>query len=107
MNLATCSADSGIFSLPFPSYAQCIHRDLASRNVLVGNGLVAKVADFGMARNISTDGQYIKVTEVNNLIVLFAFFLDFKKKNSLNFCSFLPRLYVDWLMSCFITSTPY
>ncbi|XP_078348198.1 fibroblast growth factor receptor 4-like [Oculina patagonica] len=42
---------------------QCIHRDLACRNVLVGNGLVAKVADFGMARDISTDGQYIKTTE--------------------------------------------
>ena len=43
---------------------QCIHRDLASRNVLIGNGLVAKVADFGMARDISTDGEYIKTTEV-------------------------------------------
>ncbi|XP_068761952.1 fibroblast growth factor receptor 4-like [Montipora capricornis] len=42
---------------------QCIHRDLASRNVLIGNGLVAKVADFGMARDISTDGEYIKTTE--------------------------------------------
>ncbi|XP_078348199.1 fibroblast growth factor receptor 4-like [Oculina patagonica] len=42
---------------------QCIHRDLACRNVLVGIGLVAKVADFGMARDISTDGQYIKTTE--------------------------------------------
>ena len=84
MTLATCLANSGIFSLPFPSYAQCIHRDLASRNVLVGNGLVAKVADFGMARNVSTDGQYIKVTEVNNLIVLLIvdFFLAFKKEQS-------------------------
>ena len=45
-------------------YAKCIHRDLACRNVLVGNGLVAKVADFGMARDISTDGQYIKITGV-------------------------------------------
>ncbi|XP_066027187.1 fibroblast growth factor receptor 4 [Pocillopora verrucosa] len=42
---------------------QCIHRDLACRNVLVGKGLVAKVADFGMARDVSTDGQYIKTTE--------------------------------------------
>ena len=84
MTWATCSANSGIFSLPFPSYAQCIHRDLASRNVLVGNGLGAKVADFGMARNISTDGQYIKVTEVNKLIALLKveFFLAFKKEQS-------------------------
>ncbi|XP_067042734.1 fibroblast growth factor receptor 4-like [Acropora muricata] len=41
----------------------CVHRDLASRNVLIGNGLVAKVADFGMARDVSTDGHYIKATE--------------------------------------------
>lgn len=38
---------------------------MACRNVLVGNGLVAKVADFGMARDISKDGQYIKTTEVS------------------------------------------
>ncbi|XP_022793758.1 fibroblast growth factor receptor 4-like isoform X2 [Stylophora pistillata] len=42
---------------------QCIHRDLACRNVLVGKGLIAKVADFGMARDVSADGQYIKTTE--------------------------------------------
>ncbi|XP_015758141.1 PREDICTED: fibroblast growth factor receptor 3-like [Acropora digitifera] len=45
---------------------QCVHRDLASRNVLIGNGLVAKVADFGMARDVSTDGHYIKATEVGH-----------------------------------------
>ena len=56
--------------LLFSYHWQCIHRDLASRNVLVGNGLVAKVADFGMARNISTDGQYIKTTEVNTFSFL-------------------------------------
>ena len=45
-------------------YIKCIHRDLACRNVLVGSGLVAKVADFGMARNISSDGTYVKTTGV-------------------------------------------
>ena len=43
---------------------QCVHRDLASRNVLVGGGLVAKVADFGMSRDISRDGHYIKTLQV-------------------------------------------
>lgn len=43
---------------------QCVHRDLAARNILVGNGLIAKVADFGMARDVSQDGEYIKTTEV-------------------------------------------
>ena len=55
---------------PFLFNAKCIHRDLACRNVLVGSGLVAKVADFGMARDISTDGQYIKTTEVRCLLML-------------------------------------
>ncbi|XP_078348220.1 fibroblast growth factor receptor 1-like isoform X4 [Oculina patagonica] len=41
----------------------CVHRDLAARNILVGKGLIAKVADFGMARDVSKDGEYIKTTE--------------------------------------------
>jgi len=43
---------------------QCVHRDLAARNILLGRKLIAKVADFGMARDVSTDGEYIKTTEV-------------------------------------------
>ena len=55
------------YTFRLPSFLfQCVHRDLASRNVLIGNGLVAKVADFGMARDVSTDGHYIKATEVGH-----------------------------------------
>lgn len=43
---------------------KCVHRDLAARNILIGKGLVAKVADFGLARDVSEDGEYIKCTEV-------------------------------------------
>ena len=47
-------------------FFQCVHRDLASRNVLVGGGLVAKVADFEMSRDISRDGHYIKTLQVKS-----------------------------------------
>lgn len=36
---------------------QLIHRDLAARNVLVGDGCVAKICDFGLARLIK-DNEY-------------------------------------------------
>ena len=32
-----------------------IHRDLAARNILVGEGSVCKIADFGLARVIKED----------------------------------------------------
>ena len=42
-----------------PFLSQCLHRDLAARNVLIGDKMVAKVADFGLARDISSNGHYI------------------------------------------------
>ncbi|PFX32113.1 Fibroblast growth factor receptor 4 [Stylophora pistillata] len=41
---------------------KCIHCDLAARNVFINPNMVAKVGDFGLARNISDDGLYIKTS---------------------------------------------
>ena len=35
-----------------------VHRDLAARNCLVATGLLVKIADFGMSRNIDTTDYY-------------------------------------------------
>ena len=32
-----------------------VHRDLAARNVLLGTGMVCKVADFGLSRRVQTE----------------------------------------------------
>ena len=43
---------------------QCIHRDLAARNVLLGKDYVAKVSDYGMARDVYEQLMYKKETQV-------------------------------------------
>lgn len=35
-----------------------VHRDLATRNCLVGDGLIVKISDFGMARDVYTHDYY-------------------------------------------------
>jgi serine/threonine protein kinase len=42
---------------------QIIHRDLAARNVLVAEGRVLKVADYGLARSITDRDYYRKTTD--------------------------------------------
>ncbi|MEQ2266103.1 hypothetical protein XENORESO_018213 [Xenotaenia resolanae] len=38
---------------------QCVHRDLAARNVLVCDGKLLKICDFGLARNLQKSQDYI------------------------------------------------
>lgn len=36
-----------------------VHRDLRAKNVLVGEGKLLKICDFGMTRDVYTDDAYI------------------------------------------------
>ena len=42
---------------------QVVHRDLATRNVLVAEGRVCKISDFGLSRDVYTDLAYTKTGE--------------------------------------------
>ena len=43
-----------------------VHRDLAARNILIGEDNMAKVSDFGLARDIGGAEEYIR----NNQVIL-------------------------------------
>lgn len=45
--------------MEFLSSKNCIHRDLAARNVLVTKGRLVKIGDFGLARDIENDSNYV------------------------------------------------
>ncbi|NXD41607.1 FLT3 kinase, partial [Copsychus sechellarum] len=45
--------------MEFLESKSCIHRDLAARNILVTHGKVVKICDFGLARDVVSDSNYI------------------------------------------------
>lgn len=45
--------------MEFLSSKNCIHRDLAARNVLITKGRLVKIGDFGLARDIDNDSNYV------------------------------------------------
>ncbi|KFO57402.1 Receptor-type tyrosine-protein kinase FLT3, partial [Corvus brachyrhynchos] len=45
--------------MEFLESKSCIHRDLAARNILVTHGRVVKICDFGLARDVMNDSDYI------------------------------------------------
>lgn len=45
--------------MEFLASKNCVHRDLAARNVLLARGKIVKICDFGLARDIMHDSNYV------------------------------------------------
>ncbi|KAM5288977.1 receptor-type tyrosine-protein kinase FLT3 [Ctenodactylus gundi] len=54
-----CFAYQVAKGMEFLEFKSCVHRDLAARNVLVTHGKVVKIGDFGLARDILSDSNYV------------------------------------------------
>ncbi|KAM6907779.1 platelet-derived growth factor receptor beta-like [Xenentodon cancila] len=46
-------------AMDFLSSRKCVHRDLAARNVLVSEGKLVKICDFGLARDLKKNQDYV------------------------------------------------
>lgn len=48
---------------------QIVHGDLAARNIMLTEGLVAKIGDFGLSRVLMTYSNYVRSTQDDVRIV--------------------------------------
>lgn len=66
-SMCKTSMKSQVFSRVLPP--QCVHRDLAARNVLICEGKLVKICDFGLARDIMHDSNYISKGSVSVALI--------------------------------------
>ena len=55
--------NTNIILQEYLSSLDIVHRDLACRNILVGENKNLKISDFGMSRIVSTDDIYVKTSK--------------------------------------------
>ena len=56
-------------AMDYLSDMKLVHRDLAARNVLLATGMIVKVSDFGLSRDIYEDDAYLKTSKVSLLLL--------------------------------------
>lgn len=80
--------------------AQCIHRDVAARNVLLTDHCVAKICDFGLARDIRNDDSYIVQGNVSVPLSLWCFYFEQSDVMCFLFTLFFPWFILTGSTSC-------
>uniref|UniRef100_A0A8C1IHL8 Platelet-derived growth factor receptor alpha n=1 Tax=Cyprinus carpio TaxID=7962 RepID=A0A8C1IHL8_CYPCA len=70
--------------MEFLASKNCVHRDLAARNVLLSQGKIVKICDFGLARDIMHDNNYVSKGSVK------------LEQSSSNTCSLFSLSHIDF-----------